>query len=216
MAKQKIIDKAKQKQQDQIIKGAVDDFDKFEDFVSTNLKNIMITFVVIAVLLVIGSVVYIQINKENMRISGELTAAETIDELKAAIQKYGDNESVYPARLRLATIYFNDGKFKEAQNIYASLSVDAPPGEIKNRSKLNVAYTMEALNMPNEAADQFSSIGQDLSAPEYIRNEANFSAGRIYLAENKPEKAKGCLKSIDFKKPGFWAAQGEKLLQRVN
>ena len=216
MAKQKIIDKAKQKEQDQVMKGAVDDFDRFEDFVSSNLKNIMISFVVIAILLVIGSVVYIQINKEQMRVSGELTAAKTIDELTAAIEKHGDSESVYPAQLKLATIYLNDGKFSEAQKIYGSLSKDAPAGEVKNRAKLNVAYTMEALKMSSEAADEFSTIGQDLKVPEYIRDEANFSAGRIFLAENKPEKAKGCLKSIDFKKAGFWASQGEKLLQRIN
>ena len=216
MVKEKIIDKVKQKQQDQVIKGAVDDFDRFEDFVSTNLKNIIISFVVIAIILVIGAVAFILISKEKMRVSGELTSAKTVEQLKAAIEKYGDNDSVFPARLRLGTLYFNEGKYKEAQTIYAYLGDKAPVGEVKNRARLNEAYTMEALNMPNEAADKFANIGKDLAVPEYIRDEANFSAGRIYLAETKPEKAKGCLKSIDFNKSGFWAAQGEKLLQRIN
>lgn len=217
MAKQKVIDKKKQKQQDAVIKNAVDDFDKFEDFVSVNLKNIIISFVIIAVLLVIGSVAYILIEKENMRVSAELTDAETVEELKAAIAKFKDNDSVYPAKLRLATLYFNQGKYEEAQSVYISLAVDAPAGEVRNRARLNQAYTLEALNKPIEAADKFAVIGEDRNkVPEYIRDEANFAAGRIYIAQNKPEKAKACLKLIDFKKAGFFAAQGEKLFQRIN
>jgi tetratricopeptide (TPR) repeat protein len=216
MAKEKVIDKLKQKQQDEVFKSAVDDFDRFEDFFSNNLKSIIISFSVLAIVIAIGAVAYTKFEQAKLKVSSELTAAKTVDELKAAIAKHPDNLTVFPAQLKLGTLYFNDGKFKEALEVYTKVSNDAPKGEIKNQASLNTAYTLEALNKPIEAADKFAMIGANPTLPEYIRNEANFSAGRIYNAEKKSAKAKNCLKSIDFKKAGLWAAQGEKLLQRIN
>ena len=216
MAKEKIIDKIKQKQQDEIFKSSVDDFDRFEDFFSHNLKSIIISFVVIAIVMAVGAVAYTKIKQAENKVASELTSAKTIAELKEVISKHQDNPAVYPARLRLGTLYFNDGKFQEALGVYSALAVSAPVGEVKNLAALNEAYTLEALKKNIEAADKFAMIGANPTLPEYIRDEANFSAGRIYNAEKKIKKAKNCLKSIDFKNAGMWAAQGEKLLQRIN
>jgi len=216
MAKEKIVDKLKQKQQDEVFKSAVDDFDRFEDFFSKNLKAIIISFSILAVIIAVGAVAYNKYEQAKLKISSELTAAKTIDELKTVIAKYPDNITVFPARLKLGTLYFNDGNFNEALEVYSKLAIDAPKGEVKNQASLNTAYTLEALKKANEAAEKFAMIGLNPTLPEYIRDEANFSAGRIYNAENKSDKAKNCLKSINFKKAGMWAAQGEKLLQRIN
>ena len=220
MANKQKIDKDKQKQHDKAFKDAVDDFDRFEDFFSTNLKQILIGFCVLSVAIVIAAIAYTKITKAQLKVSGKLTAAKTVEELKKEIAEYSSNDSVYPARMRLATLYFNDGKYEEALTEYTGLGADAPPGEIKNRARLNEAYTLEALKRGKEAAEKFAAIGEtigeDVKVPEYIRNEANFSAGRIYLAEKQPEKAKQCLKAINFDAPGLWASQGEKLLQRID
>ena len=216
MVKEKIADKIKQKKQDEIFKSSVDDFDRFEDFFSTNLKTILKTTAAVAVIIVLGAVVYTKVETSNHKVASEITAAKTLDELKAVINKHKDNIAIYPASLKLGTLYFNDGKFKEALEVYTKLAKDAPAGEVKNRATLNMAYTLEALNKPLEAADKFAAIGSNPTLPEYIRDEANFSAGRIYNAQNKDKKARNCLKSINFQQPGMWAAQGEKLLQRMN
>jgi hypothetical protein len=216
MAKEKIVDKAKQKHQDEVFKNAVDDFDRFEDFFSTNLKSIIISFAVLAIIIAIGAVAYTKYEQATLKISSELTAAKTIDELKAVISKYPDNKSLFSAQLKLGTLYFNEGNFKEALATYSSVASAAPKGEVKNQASLNSAYTLEALKKEDEAAKKFALIGSNTTLPEYIRNEANFSAARIYNANKQPEKAKQCLKAINFKKEGLWAAQGEKLLQRIN
>ncbi len=216
MAKEKITDKAKQKQQNEVFKNSVDDFDRFEDFFSTNLKTIIKTFIAVAIIVAIIAVVYTKIEQKKQKIATELTTAKTVDELKTVTSKYKDSIAVYPARLTLGTLYFNDGKFEEALEVYKKLAIDAPAGESKNRASLNVAYTLEAMNKPDEAADKFAMIGANPTLPEYIRGEANFSAGRIYNAAEQDTKAKNCLKLINFKNAGMWAAQGEKLLQRIN
>ena len=216
MAQQKMADKAKQKRQDDILKSSVDDFDRFEDFFSGNLQTILKVTAALAIIITIGALIYTKIESSNHKVAAEITAAKTVDELKTVISKYKSNSAVYPASLRLATLYFNDGKYNEALETYTKLAKDAPAGEIKNRANLNIAYTMEALKQPEKAAEKFADIGANPTLPEYIRNEANFSAGRIYNSQKKFQDAKNCLKSIDFQKPGIWAAQGEKLLQRMN
>ena len=212
----KELEQARQKEMDEALKNAVDDFDKFEDFFTSNLKQIIIAFVIIAVGLTVAAVGYSKYKASQLEVSAELTAANTVDELKSLIAKYKGNQSVFPATLRLGTLYFNDGKYQEAYDVFSKLALDAPMGGVKNRAALNTAYTLEALKKDKEAADRFAMIGQDVNVPGYVKDEANFAAGRIYNALKDTAKARNCLKSINYSTPGFWASQGEKLLQRIN
>ena len=208
-------EKAKIKHHNDAFKDAVDDFDKFEDFFSSNLKVILIAFGVIAIVLAAGTFIYQSIEKADKKEAGELTAAQTVSELEQIVKKYPNNKAVYPAQMRLATVYFKDKKYEKALAIYSKLAVKAPSGEIKNRAKLNEGYTLEVMNKKQDSADKFSLVGQDSTLPEYIRNEANYSAGRIYALINQNEKAITCLKSVDKSNNGFWAGQSERLLQRI-
>ena len=216
MAKEKITDKAKQKKQDEVFKSSVDDFDRFEDFFSNNLSAIIKTFIAVAIIIAIVTISYTNIKTSKQKVASLITAAKTVDDLNKLILKHKDNIAVYPARLKLGTLYFNDEKLKEALEVYSKLAIDAPTGESKNRASLNSAYTLEAMKKKTEAADKFAMIGANPTLPRYIRDEANFSAGRIYNAEKNYKKSKNSLKLIDFKRAGMWAAQGEKLLQRIN
>ena len=47
-------------------------------------------------------------------------------------------------------------------------------------------------------------------------NEANYSAGRLFVALNKPSRASSCLKSIKTDDGNFWGSQAKRLLQRVD
>lgn len=202
---------------DEVFKEAVDDFDRFEDFVQTNLNKIVIGSVIIVIALIIGYVVYMQIENAKNEASVALTSAKTIEELNAAIKKYPDSVTDEAAKLNLGTQYFNDAKYNEALKTYQELGASAQPGEVKNRARLNEAYTMEAMKDQEKAADKFAMIALDATAPEYIRNEANYSAARLFVALKKPERAKSCLKAINSEDPNdFWASQAQRLLQRVD
>jgi len=214
------VKKKKKKEQninDAIFKDAVDDFDRFEDFVSNNLNKIVVVAVIIVVVLIVGYIVYTEIQKKQNKASVALTSAKTITELKEAIKKYPDSVTSKSAKLNLGTQYFKEGKYKEALENYQKLAATALPGEIKNRARLNEAYTLEAMKEPEKAADKFIMIALDATSQTYIRNEANYSAGRIFISLQKPERAEACLKAIKTENQNdFWSSQAKRLLQRVN
>ena len=195
---------------------AVDDFDRFEDFFTSNLKMILTACAILALAILVGAAIYALQESTQTADADKLLAAKTISEIETALKKYPDNEAVPLVKLRLATLKFKAGDKKAALDLYSQVDSESPPSESKNRAALNKAYTLEALGKGKEAAEAFAQIGADSSRPEYIRNEANYSAARIRLLEGEKEQAATLLKSIDFSTPGFWSMQGKMLLQRIH
>src|SRR3989339_1967466 len=163
---------------DAVFKDTVDDFDKFEEFFSGNINKILTVSVIVVLALVIGYIIYIRMEEEKTKASAALSSAKTIEELKDAIAKYPSSSMSESAMLNLATLYFNGAKYQEALDTYQRIADTAEPGDVRNRAKLNIAYTLEAMNKKEEAAERFEQTGRDSSSPSYIRNEANYSAGR--------------------------------------
>ena len=200
---------------DEVFKEAVDDFDRFEDFVSTNLKQIVWGAGIVVAGLIIGLVVYDQLQNAENKACIALSSAEDTKNLAEAIKKYPDSKGVGAAKLTLGSLYFKDGKYQQALAVYQNLAETAEPGDIKSRAMLNMAYTLEAMKKPQEAAEKFAEIGLDSNSPEYIRNEANYSAGRIFYALNKTSRASSCLKSVKAEPGTFWESQSSRMLQRI-
>jgi hypothetical protein len=195
---------------------AVDDFDRFEDFFTTNLKLILTSFATAAIIIVIAAIAYFVIESKQNAAADKLLAAKTIPEIEKALKQHPENKAACVAELRLATLKFKAGDKKTALEIYSKLAKSAPAGEPRDRAALNQAYTQEAMNDIDNAIQSFKAVGADLSHPEYIRNEANYSAARLLIAKGDKKNAQNTLKSIDFNKPGFWAAQAQRLIQRTN
>jgi hypothetical protein len=195
---------------------AVDDFDRFEDFFTTNLKLILTSFAVAALIILAAAVAYSFLSQKRAEVAAKILDAKTISEIEKAIKEHPENQAVPLAKLRLATLKFKAGDKQAALDIYSELAATAPPGEPKDRAALNKAYTLESMDKIDEAIQEFKQIGEDPSHPEYIRNEALYSAARLLLSKGDKQAAKDVLKSIDFSHQGFWTAQGERLLQRTN
>ncbi len=195
---------------------AVDDFDRFEEFFTSNLRTILWLFAILSILVIIGAAVYALRETSESKGADELLAAKTIDEIEKALKTFPTNQAVPLAKLRLATLKFKAGDKKAALDIYSQVASTATPGEARDRAALNKAYTLEALGENKKAAETFERLGSDSSRPEYIRNEANYSAARIRLLEGDKKQAATLLKTIDFSTPGFWSLQGKMLLQRIN
>jgi len=201
---------------DNVFKGAVDDFDKFEDFVSTNLYKIVIGAIVLVVAIIVAFMIYTTIQEANNKASVALSSAKSVEELKKAIKKYPKSNSGGIAKLNLATLYFNDKKYENALQTYQSIANTNASDDIKGRAQLNTAYTLEKMKKQDQAAAKFSEIGLNAASPAYIRDEANYSAARIYLLLNKPSMATSCLKAVKTETPnGFWNSQAARLLQRI-
>jgi len=195
---------------------AVDDFDRFEDFFTTNLKLILTSFAVVSLIVVVAAVAYSFLSQKRAEVAAKLLDATTVTEIEKALKEHPENQAAPLAKLRLATLKFKAGDKQAALDIYSELASTAPPGEPKDRAALNKAYTLESMDKIDEAIQEFKQIGEDASHPEYIRNEALYSAARLLLSKGDKQAAKDVLKSIDFSHQGFWTAQGERLLQRTN
>jgi predicted negative regulator of RcsB-dependent stress response len=198
------------------IKGAVDDFDKFEGFFQENLNSIMFFCVLLACTGIVAAFIYNHIERSEHNAAATLTEADTPETINAALSKYPSSHAVTGARMRLATIMFKKKDFPKALELYKNVALNASVGELKNRAAMNVAYTLEAMGKLDDAAEKFSSLSNIPSMSVNFKNEAGYSAARLFLQLGKNERAKNSLKSVAFDKPGFWAAQGKQLSRRLN
>ncbi|MBN1864119.1 MAG: hypothetical protein JW808_04400 [Victivallales bacterium] len=201
---------------DKVFKDAIDDFDRFDDFVTTNWNKIVVGAVLLTLASVVGYLVYVNIDQRDRAACAVLTSAETIDEINAALSEHPGNKGAALARLSLGTLYFNDEQYDMALEAYREVAGEGMFTDISGRARLNVGYTLEAMGRSDEAAEHFVSAGMDSALPEYVRKEANYSGGRIYLSLGKIELARSSLKAISIGDRGdFWESQAERMLQRM-
>ena len=201
---------------DEIFKDAVDDFDRFEDFFETNLRRILAACAILVVLGSAAVALYWYVERKDRLEAASLIEADTPESIKSALSKYPDNIAADEAKMKLATLYFNKKDFAGALKLYENIARSAPVGELKNRAALNVAYTLEAMGKMEEAAEKFSSLANIPSMPRSGKDEASYSAARLFFHIGKTGRAKNALKAVALGKPGFWNAQSEQLAKRLN
>lgn len=198
------------------IKGSVDDFDRFEDFVSTNLNLIIVACVVLALAGIATAFIFNHLERSEHTAAAALTEADTPESINAALSKYPSSQATSGARMRLATIFFNKKDFPKAMELYESVALKAPVGELKNRAAMNVAYTLEAMGKLDDSAEKFATLANNPSMSVDFKNEAGYSAARLFFQLGKNKRAKSALKSVAFGKAGFWATQSKQLSRRLN
>jgi predicted negative regulator of RcsB-dependent stress response len=213
--KKKNDDKVK-KLNDEVFKEAVDDFDRFEDFFSTNLNTILVVCVVIAVAGTITAMVYQHIETKRLAAAATLVEADKTKSIESALTRHPDNPAANVARMKLATMRFNKKDYVGAMQLYKEVAANAPVGDLRTRAALNVAYTLEAMGKFDEAAEKFLSISSNPTIPSSRKNEAAYSAARLFFLSGKNKRAKNALKRLAFGRPGFWASQGKQLEKRLN
>jgi predicted negative regulator of RcsB-dependent stress response len=202
---------------EKIFKDSVDDLDRFEDFFQSNLKKIITSAVLIVIIISIALIAWNIIKQAQFKADAALASATTIEELKTAIAKYPDSKGTTIAQLNLATAYFNKEKYSDAMSVLENLAGNAAEASIKGRALLNSAYCLSAMNKSKEAAEKLKLTGSDDSMPEYIRNEANLEAGRIYFNLNETEKAKAILNLINAENQNkFWAKRAKGILRSID
>ena len=86
------------------------------------------------------------------------------------------------------------------------------------QAKLDEGYLLELSNKKEEAAEAFTKVGADIKFPASVRNEASFSAARIFLAVGKKDRALAAAKSMDSSPNAgdFWTEQAKSLIQQIN
>lgn len=199
-----------------------DEFDRFEIFITDNWRRILYASGAVIVIVTIAAII-IQVNKSNQyKAESKLADAKTEKELQSAIKKYPGIPATNAARLRLAMIYKDAKKFDEAVAVLQKIAKTEKSNDLQWRALLNIGFTMELAGKKEQAATHFAELGSGKypDTSETIRDEANYSAGRIYFALNNSAKAQEVLQipanaSTDGPAGGFWKGQAKKLLNRI-
>jgi hypothetical protein len=187
MAKKKIDKKSLDAE---ITNALLDDFDKFENFAITHWKKI----IAVACIIVIGVAVYSTVvtmqRKADDKMVTTLVNAKKIDELKVALEKYPASAASIGARLRLAVLYREAKQYTEAADelVKVAATADIPVNQ-KYRAKLDIAYLDELAGELENATGKFSAVASDAFAPQAMKCEGAYSAGRIYLELKNNTKA---------------------------
>lgn len=199
----------------------MDDFDKFENFVTTKWKSIVYFCIAIVVFVAIGATGYSIKNSMDAKALTIISAAQTIEELNTVIAKYPGNPAVINARIKLATLFKNNKDYDKAIEQYSQIISASQTLDIQKwKAELNIGYISE-LKDTKLGAQKFAEISVKASLPDYVRAEANFAAGRLFLSLNEKDKAVSFLKNVESAKDkfnegsSFWKLQAKQLLERL-
>jgi tetratricopeptide (TPR) repeat protein len=199
----------------------MDDFDRFEDFFESRWKQLI--YLCIAAVVTVGVVTWaISAHRASRtRAAAALGAAETPEAIREALAAHGRHPAAAYAQLRLVRLLFDAGKFDEALAEVQSLVAARPKApEVLWQARLSEGYILETQDRLAEAAEAFATLGLEIEMAEFVRDEANVNAARIFLALDQPERARGCLQAVNTAKGYmdagvFWAEQAKALLNRL-
>lgn len=166
------------------------DRERFEMWFTENWKKTAI--IALGVVVVFSAAFGIAGHIKAKRIAGaaELSAATTIDTLKAALKKNSDNPASSIARLRLANMLFDAGKYTDAIEYLNAIAADKNADQmLVNTAKLNIAKALELSGKLEESADAFSKCAAASGDNMSIKAEAAFGAARLYAKLGKTAKA---------------------------
>ncbi|MGE4563564.1 MAG: hypothetical protein AB7F32_01725 [Victivallaceae bacterium] len=171
------------------------DIEKFEIAMAEHWKKVVI--IAILVVIAVGVTFGISNHRKSAEIKAmnEIVAAQSEEQLVKAINDYAAYPASRFARIRLARIYAESGRFELAAAQFDALEASGAPAEMIQRAKLDSLYMLENAGKILDAANRFAEIGRNSANSGSIRAEANYSAGRLYAQLKDMEKATACLKS---------------------
>ena len=163
---------------------------EFEIFFAEHWKALVIGGLVIV--LAIGAVYGVRgwMQSRQRQAQNVLASAQTVEQLENALKSYGSDSSAVFARIRLARLYMEANKIKEADAQYKALETCGLPPEMLLRIKIDRGYLQEKSGDLKGAAAHFAACAVTPGADAGLRAEADFAAGRIYTALKNKDLAK--------------------------
>jgi hypothetical protein len=192
--------------------------EQFEDFFVSHWQKILYGSVAVVILFALYMLFSSFSGKKELESSLAFTNAKTVQELQKAIAANPSNPAANFARLRLAKLLTEEKKYDEAIRACREITQVSNTPETYWQAKLDEGYLLELANKKEESAEAFSKIGSDMKFPVSARNEASFSAARIFFAAGKKDRAIAAAKSVDSSPNAgdFWAEQAKSLLRQIN
>ncbi len=201
-----------------IIEEAYEQETSFEDFFVKHWP----TFLNVAVGIVILFALYLTFmnytRKRDIAASSDFTSAKTVQEIQKVLASYPNHPAANFARLRAMKLLTDEKKFEDALKICREIGPSTENPEAFWQAKLDEGYLLELMNKKDEAAEAFSKISSDIKFPSTVRNEASYSAGRLFLASGKKDRALASLKAMDSAagSEDLWSYQAKALMMGIN
>ena len=129
----------------------------------------------------------------------ELLKANSLDELEAAVAKYGATKAGNATRMRLAKAYFDASKYEEALQAYDLCLRKGAPTGFKEIAELGRAHTLEGLNRLDEALQAFQTFEKNYT-DHFLRPQAVMGTARVMTLQGKKDEAKELLENLKAEK----------------
>ena len=203
---------------DNIIEETYDEITQFENFFVSHWPKILNAAVAVLILFALYMIFSSFGSKKKLEASLEFTNAKTVQELQKAVAADPANPAANFARLKMAKLLAVAKKYDDAIKVCREITPVSNTPETYWQAKLDEGYLLELSNKKEEAAEAFSKVGSDIKFPASVRNEASFSAARIFLAAGKKDRAIAAAKSMDSSPNAgdFWTEQAKSLIRQIN
>ena len=132
----------------------------------------------------------------------ELLQAQSVEDLEAAVNKYGNMKAGQAIRLRLAKAYFDAGKYEASLGAYdAYLSKESAQEGFADIARVGRACALEGLERYDEALAAFRAFQKDYPESFLIR-QAQFGEARVLCLSGKKDEASKFLENLKAKVTG--------------
>ena len=169
------------------------------DWWKANGKQSLMTVAVAAALLG-GAFVFKHVRESKMAAANqELLKASSLDELEAAVAKYGSTKVGNATRLRLAKAYYDASKYEEALHAYDLCLRKGAPVGFKEVAELGRAHALEALNRLDDAMQAFQAFDKN-HADHFLRPHAVMGMARVMTLQGKKDEAQKLLENLKAEK----------------
>jgi predicted negative regulator of RcsB-dependent stress response len=193
----------------------IDELEAFKDWWDAHGNKV--TIVLIAVLaLVVGFQQFTRWREKSaeraMSAFDQARTPEALEELIAA----GKSAAVTPlARLRLAGVYFAEGKYDLSQSVYDAFLKSNGKHPLADVAKVGLAHCLEAQGKVADAAAAFGAFA-DARAESFLAPTARLGQGRSLILAGSHDEGKRILDLFIAEKAGTaWAAQADEIVQAI-
>ena len=195
------------------------ELDVVDNFVLKYWKRYV--YIAIGIVVVIAAVtIFIRVFEHNAATSArELAGASTLDQLKSAVKNNPTNTLAPYAELEIVAKLVDKKEYDSAQKACETIISSSPDTYTLYKAKTDLGYIAEIKGNNADALKVFSQLGADPSAPDSIKAENLYNAGRIYIAMGKKEQAIDALKkcsAISTDSSVGWQEFSNRLLTTLN
>lgn len=165
-----------------------DQFD-FEIFWANHGKHVTAGVTVIALVIIAAFYWQHQANLQVEQAAESLSRARDAASLEQIVRDFPKSPTAPEALLRLADLYYRNGKYAEAASTYERITRDYPAHPLADSAKLSMGAVLEVQGNLDGARTQYLRI-VNTSPNSYVANAARMGLARCLEAQGQEKEAR--------------------------